>query len=114
MVCTFFAPVLRANGHPNPEHQDGSRRSSLRTRSAAVDDRAVARGSCARTGDEADRTADRRRRRGLATEQRDARRTARRSEEHTSELQSLMRITDAVFCLKKQNIQMNLTRQYYP
>src|SRR3546814_3503693 len=29
--------------------------------------------------------------------------TARRSEEHTSELQSLMRITFAVFCLKKKN-----------
>src|SRR3546814_3923306 len=27
-----------------------------------------------------------------------------RSEEHTSELQSLMRISYAVFCLKKQNI----------
>src|SRR3546814_1375328 len=30
-------------------------------------------------------------------------RTSRRSEEHTSELQSLMRISYAVFCLKKQN-----------
>src|SRR3546814_6244922 len=30
-----------------------------------------------------------------------ARRHARRSEEHTSELQSLMRISYAVFCLKK-------------
>src|SRR3546814_5373244 len=29
---------------------------------------------------------------------------ASRSEEHTSELQSLMRITYAVFCLKKHNI----------
>src|SRR3546814_9700698 len=29
--------------------------------------------------------------------------TASRSEEHTSELQSLMRISYAVFCLKKQN-----------
>src|SRR3546814_10899305 len=29
-------------------------------------------------------------------------RAARRSEEHTSELQSLMRISYAVFCLKKQ------------
>src|SRR3546814_4454548 len=29
--------------------------------------------------------------------------TARRSEEHTSELQSLMRISYAVFCLKKKN-----------
>src|SRR3546814_3751767 len=28
---------------------------------------------------------------------------AARSEEHTSELQSLMRISDAVFCLKKKN-----------
>src|SRR3546814_6650305 len=31
----------------------------------------------------------------------------RRSEEHTSELQSLMRISYAVFCLKKQNIIQN-------
>src|SRR3546814_8321098 len=30
-------------------------------------------------------------------------REVRRSEEHTSELQSLMRISYAVFCLKKQN-----------
>src|SRR3546814_4799242 len=28
----------------------------------------------------------------------------RRSEEHTSELQSLMRISYAVFCLKKKNV----------
>src|SRR3546814_6203084 len=32
--------------------------------------------------------------------------SARRSEEHTSELQSLMRISYAVFCLKKKNIQI--------
>src|SRR3546814_1506182 len=31
-------------------------------------------------------------------------RLATRSEEHTSELQSLMRISYAVFCLKKKNI----------
>src|SRR3546814_1872432 len=30
-----------------------------------------------------------------------------RSEEHTSELQSLMRISYAVFCLKKKKIQKN-------
>src|SRR3546814_7013654 len=30
----------------------------------------------------------------------------RRSEEHTSELQSLMRISYAVFCLKKKNIEI--------
>src|SRR3546814_7897615 len=32
-----------------------------------------------------------------------------RSEEHTSELQSLMRISYAVFCLKKKNIYTNRT-----
>src|SRR3546814_2892016 len=31
-------------------------------------------------------------------------RAMRRSEEHTSELQSLMRISYAVFCLKKKNL----------
>src|SRR3546814_8554650 len=36
---------------------------------------------------------------------------ARRSEEHTSELQSLMRISYAVFCLKKKKIQ-NKTHKY--
>src|SRR3546814_6591596 len=34
-----------------------------------------------------------------------------RSEEHTSELQSLMRISYAVFCLKKKNIISNPTNQ---
>src|SRR3546814_2085249 len=32
----------------------------------------------------------------------------RRSEEHTSELQSLMRISYAVFCLKKKNNHKNM------
>src|SRR3546814_8653747 len=48
-----------------------------------------------RTGARGDgRTAAARRARGICR---------RRSEEHTSELQSLMRITYAVFCLKKKN-----------
>src|SRR3546814_5693692 len=34
---------------------------------------------------------------------------ATRSEEHTSELQSLMRISYAVFCLKKKNTILNIT-----
>src|SRR3546814_2391018 len=34
---------------------------------------------------------------------------AARSEEHTSELQSLMRSSYAVFCLKKKNTQCNTT-----
>src|SRR3546814_5667894 len=35
-----------------------------------------------------------------------------RSEEHTSELQSLMRISYAVFCLKKKKIITNLTHSH--
>src|SRR3546814_6946457 len=35
------------------------------------------------------------------------RRQRKRSEEHTSELQSLMRISYAVFCLKKKNTKTN-------
>src|SRR3546814_6456210 len=35
-----------------------------------------------------------------------------RSEEHTSELQSLMRISYAVFCLKKKNNTKQPTEQY--
>src|SRR3546814_7709306 len=37
---------------------------------------------------------------------------SRRSEEHTSALQSLMRISYAVFCLKKKNIQPTLTHSH--
>src|SRR3546814_10837408 len=36
-----------------------------------------------------------------------------RSEEHTSELQSLMRISYAVFCLKKKNKKQRSTTQHY-
>src|SRR3546814_1167324 len=36
---------------------------------------------------------------------------SRRSEEHTSELQSLMRISYAVFCLKKKNIKQDKTKR---
>src|SRR3546814_9942074 len=38
--------------------------------------------------------------------------TRTRSEEHTSELQSLMRISYAVFCLKKQHRDMQHTYQH--
>src|SRR3546814_9464444 len=37
----------------------------------------------------------------------------RRSEEHTSELQSLMRISYAVFCLKKKKYKIRRTPSYY-
>src|SRR3546814_1096062 len=42
-------------------------------------------------------------------------RSTDRSEEHTSELQSLMRISYAVFCLKKKNIKYtNITSYFIP
>src|SRR3546814_4667642 len=37
----------------------------------------------------------------------------KRSEEHTSELQSLMRISYAVFCLKKKKKQLKLSKYTY-
>src|SRR3546814_4265784 len=38
--------------------------------------------------------------------------TVGRSEEHTSELQSLMRISYAVFCLKKKKYNINLNTEH--
>src|SRR3546814_2884173 len=49
--------------------------------------------------------------RGEPAHQDDGGRT-RRSEEHTSELQSLMRISYAVFCLKKKYTQQKTTTSY--
>src|SRR3546814_1704769 len=39
---------------------------------------------------------------------------SQRSEEHTSELQSLMRITYAVFCMKKQKLERTTPRRPLP
>src|SRR3546814_6769813 len=51
---------------------------------------------------------------GLAREaQPEARRRDHRSEEHTSELQSLMRISYAVFCLKKKKKNKQSTKNKY-
>src|SRR3546814_4851378 len=46
-----------------------------------------------------------------ATARTEADARARRSEEHTSELQYLMRISYAVFCLKKKNKNLTVHRQ---
>src|SRR3546814_5445241 len=59
----------------------------------------------------AERASSRNQRAGLRTR----RRETFRSEEHTSELQSLMRISYAVFCLKKKqlihSVQLNITQR---
>src|SRR3546814_10750056 len=44
---------------------------------------------------------------------RDTNRASARSEEHTSELQSLMRISYAVFCLKKKKTKQKRTYTHY-
>src|SRR3546814_2341341 len=49
--------------------------------------------------------------RELADLRRAGRRQQQRSEEHTSELQSLMRISYAVFCLKKKKIKTKIHEQ---
>src|SRR3546814_14427179 len=46
-------------------------------------------------------------RKGLAKSE-----TFARSEEHTSELQSLMRISCAVFCLKKKTMSLNMALRF--
>src|SRR3546814_5502257 len=51
-------------------------------------------------------------RRGVSMDQAERWLSANRSEEHTSELQSLMRISYAVFCLKKTtSVDPNLARR---
>src|SRR3546814_19893432 len=70
-------------------------RPECRDRGAGERDQAVAR-RAARS-----RKADRQ----LSVQRPDRRRQDRRSEEHTSELQSLMRTSYAVFCLKKKQHQ---------
>src|SRR3546814_6603232 len=48
----------------------------------------------------------------LPPEQRPCARDVERSEEHTSELQSLMRISYAVFCLKKKTRKSSKNKTY--
>src|SRR3546814_10824978 len=84
-------------------------RSRLRSRFPPFD-RSFARQPVRRELQRRGMAAARRRRllcRAAALEHDVAIRAARRSEEHTSELQSLMRISYAVFCLKKKNTNNN-------
>src|SRR3546814_1516338 len=48
--------------------------------------------------------------RGIGVKWEEGIRAGKRSEEHTSELQSLMRISYAVFCLKKKTIKTKITQ----
>src|SRR3546814_5185416 len=80
-------------------------------RSAAVDPPGPA-GKQARRHGPGPRAAGRTARGTPATDRRRGRRARPgRSEEHTSELQSLMRISYAVFCLKKKNTRNKITHE---
>src|SRR3546814_8492249 len=80
-----MAGIVNARGH-FVEHRPVLRREELKRQHAHIIERLGDRaGKLARFG-------------GLRADQRTG-----RSEEHTSELQSLMRISYAVFCLKKKN-----------
>src|SRR3546814_1232665 len=93
----FRSPVVRADRHPVP---DGGRRGTVVQAAQAGPDR---RGLLRRRWLVQDRLLRRAQlRRRLQAAAGAVRDQQRRSEEHTSELQSLMRISYAVFCLKKK------------
>src|SRR3546814_4939501 len=98
-VLTHSFPTRRSSDLFRTGDDDLSEidRRRTRYRARAGDDRFVEmerdRGRAQMRARQADRQFD----------QHEGRRRAVRSEEHTSELQSLMRISYAVFCLKKKN-----------
>src|SRR3546814_3902504 len=103
-VCSSDLPVSRhaGDGRGQPFPADAGPRAGDRapgSRASALDPAAQPRAG--NHGGGHDPGAGRLARHARAGE----RRIANRSEEHTSELQSLMRISYAVFCLKKTNTQ---------
>src|SRR3546814_8506228 len=110
-VQTLALPISRVRGGRGSVRQRQSaidaearpcpRRRAARLRARRADGRRI----CPAAGQESNR---RHRQRGEGTGAGDAARVAPRregrSEEHTSELQSLMRISYAVFCLKTKKI----------
>src|SRR3546814_7170417 len=111
---TAYAPAYRPAWPVPPPHPSPSRR---RRASAGPSRRALAsrrdRRRCGATasGGEAERQGTRRGSKDRAPSPPPLR---ARSEEHTSELQSLMRISYAVFCLKQKPIIQSLINIYEP
>src|SRR3546814_1849639 len=122
-VCSSDLPIVIADDRSVPDDRAaGSRRRPpqhdvadpaplARGGRAARDDR----GGAQPDGHRAAPRAAARRDHGAGRDQLRQPRAARRSEEHTSELQSLMRISYAVFCLKKKNTttQYNTMQTHY-
>src|SRR3546814_7125655 len=93
---TGTAGLAGTGAHPHPLGHDRRAADRVRTaagRTAAPAARATTRTACVIAAGHAAAEPDRRG---------GGRADGRRSEEHTSELQSLMRISYAVFCLKKK------------
>src|SRR3546814_2089588 len=97
-----YTTLFRSNGGAAPDHRSADRFRDRRRR--CRDPRRARRVARSRPG-KADRDrfhADVQPELSRPAHDCDPGRSARRSEEHTSELQSLMRISYAVFCLKKK------------
>src|SRR3546814_1804445 len=91
-----YTTLFRSGGDRANRAGAGLRAGAVRVRRLEEQRRAGggnARGACRRDAEV---------RAGAARRQRAVRSAAGRSEEHTSELQSLMRLSYAVFCLKKK------------
>src|SRR3546814_1258890 len=92
-------------------HPGGVRHDRVLLRRLAVPPRRIPRAEKSPAGhDDADLACDHRR---LPLQRVGHARRCRRSEEHTSELQSLMRISYAVFCLKKKTTLSSLTQKHH-
>src|SRR3546814_6833405 len=90
--CAFFAPGFFAQAKKGGSRRRGAKALDLDLRQQQVEQDTPT----------ADPAAKRKARRGRSPDLRCCRGGGGRSEEHTSELQSLMRISYAVFCLKKK------------
>src|SRR3546814_10054915 len=97
---------MAGRGTDETLQRDGSRLRAARDRADGAPLHVVRRRICGRRQGEARHPCD--------DACADGRRHADRSEEHTSELQSLMRISYAVFCLKKKNATMTTTTSITP
>src|SRR3546814_10819852 len=94
---TLFPYTTLCRSRPEPRWLAGARRPAVHDEGAG------------RPSSQPDRRVRERHhvRRRVGSDRNDRQSRAGRSEEHTSELQSLMRISYAVFCLKKKNINTN-------
>src|SRR3546814_7463999 len=93
-----YTTLFRSNGKGSEEVRARSVR--VREKEGAV--RTKVAGRRGRVDQGNDPTPDQKHRRSAGTAHSPSGKSCERSEEHTSELQSLMRISYAVFCLKKK------------